>query len=154
MDKSKYKNRKRLVFTQSNESGMTLPHDLDFRSLLADALTYAQCPHNVSVHLVWADEDAIRRLNREHRAMDKSTDVLSFPQYEGIPPTQAHLTLGDVVVCPQIAQAQADLYGHSFAHELRFLFVHGVLHLLGYDHEKEADEQKMRQAQREVVGHA
>ena len=88
----------------------------------------------------------IRQLNKDYRGMDSETDVLSFPV-----PFAHSFTLGDIVICTSVAKAQAEKYGHSFEREIAFLFVHGLLHLLGYDHKDEPGEKIMRGEQRAVL---
>ena len=105
----------------------------------------------LGVHLV-ADE-TIHGLNATHRAKDAPTDVLSFPLSSSdfvLPPGEP-LNLGDVVVSYPRAVAQADEYGHSVERELAYLVAHGVLHILGYDHEVEAEQQVMRQKEEEAL---
>jgi probable rRNA maturation factor len=104
------------------------------------------------------DDAGIAALNREFRGVDASTDVLSFPQLEAAGPTppvpaDAPLPLGDIVVSLQRAEAQAHEYGHARARELGFLLVHGLLHLLGYDHETPAEAATM-QARQDAILHA
>ncbi len=98
------------------------------------------------------DEAHIEALNREFRHVDRVTDVLTFPAWEGdeivLPPDRY---LGDIMICKKRAEEQAETYGHSLARELAFLTVHGVLHLLGYDHMEPADEQLMREKQTRIL---
>jgi len=78
----------------------------------------------------------MRSLNRRYRGIDRCTDVLSFPLFEDLPEAPARdLLLGDVVICVPQALRQAAAAGSSLARELDRLFVHGLLHLLGFDHE-------------------
>jgi probable rRNA maturation factor len=98
----------------------------------------------------------IQELNREYRNIDLPTDVLAFPLGEGGVYEKNLETgctmLGDVVISIEMAKMQADVYNHSFEREIGFLTVHGVLHILGYDHErsiKEADI--MREKEREII---
>ena len=91
----------------------------------------------ISVTIV--DDEQIHELNRKHRNIDASTDVLSFPLgengvYDVNPETGAQL-LGDIVISIEHAVKQAKVYGHSLDREIAFLTVHSLLHLLGYDHE-------------------
>jgi len=105
----------------------------------------------VSLHLV--GDETIRSLNREHRARDTPTDVLSFPLYEAgfaLPPGEA-VHLGDVVISYPRAVQQAHDYGHSVDREIGYLVAHGVLHVLGYDHEDEADQVLMRAKEEEAL---
>ena len=112
----------------------------------------------VYVSLVLTDDAAIAALNRAFRGVDAPTDVLSFPQLEATGPApsvpaDAPLPLGDIVVSLRRAEAQARDYGHTRARELGFLLVHGLLHLLGYDHET-PEEAAAMEARQEAVLHA
>jgi len=95
---------------------------------------------------VLSGDGLLRELNRIYRGIDEPTDVLSFCQEEGSPLASASdnaLILGDVVVSLDRARVQAAERGHSLEHEIAFLVAHGVLHLLGYDHETVEDESYM-----------
>lgn len=83
------------------------------------------------------DDEEIHSLNRIYRATDRPTDVLSFSQLEGEGPVTAPQLLGDVVISWETAQRQALELGHPVLAEMKRLLVHGVLHLLGFDHEKD-----------------
>ena len=98
------------------------------------------------VELVFVNDDAIRKINREHRGIDKATDVLSFP-YEQVPGG----LMGSVVISTDTASRVASELGHSIECEIALLFLHGVLHILGYDHE--IDGGQMRQKEKEVIEH-
>ena len=95
--------------------------------------------------------ERIQTLNREFRRVDAVTDVLTFPAWEGEDPLSADGYLGDIMICYDRAVEQAETYGHSLLRELSFLAVHGVLHLLGYDHMTEADERVMREKQTTIL---
>jgi probable rRNA maturation factor len=103
--------------------------------------------YNITLHLV--SDDTIRGLNQEHRGLNAHTDVLSFPLHDPngmrfvLPPGEP-VNLGDVVVSHPRAVAQAGDFGHSVDRELGYLVAHGVLHVLGYDHEADADRVVMR----------
>ncbi|MFR7990309.1 MAG: rRNA maturation RNase YbeY [Anaerovoracaceae bacterium] len=103
--------------------------------------------------VTFVDPEEIRVLNRDYRGVDKVTDVLSFPQFEGADemPQQGELCLGDVVICREKAAGQAEEFGHSFEREIIYLFTHSVLHLLGYDHMTDEDKRQMRQREEEVM---
>ena len=89
------------------------------------------------VSVAFVEDAAIRRLNRAHRRTDAPTDVLSFPAREpGF--------LGDIVIAEGVARRQARRAGHGFGAEARVLALHGLLHLLGYDHERDGDGGRMR----------
>ncbi len=103
---------------------------------IAEALTPRE------IELILCDDTTIRTLNREHRNLDKATDVLSFP-LEGDLPGQP---LGALVISLDHVHARAEELGHSPAEELALLFIHGVLHLLGYDHETDRGEMRTEEA--------
>ena len=105
----------------------------------------------VSVRL--CDDEAIHEINRDYRGVDRATDVLSFPQFESVEdmPEFGELCLGDVVICLDKVEEQAKEFGHSFERELIYLFVHSLLHLLGYDHMEEGEKQEMRQREEAVM---
>ena len=127
------------------------------------------------VSLFFADEEEIRQMNAQYRDIDQPTDVLSFPMFddraaldsgaarpdnlvrfavgeiEGSAFAQPQpAMLGDIVICREIAARQAEEYGHSEEREMAFLFTHGLLHLLGYDHEGE-EASTMRTVEKEVM---
>ena len=98
------------------------------------------------VELVFVNDDEMREINREQRGIDKATDVLSFP-YEQVPGG----LMGSVVISTDTANRVASELGHSIESEIALLFLHGVLHILGYDHE--IDGGQMRQKEKEVIEH-
>lgn len=110
---------------------------------------------DLEVSITLVDDEAIHALNREHRGIDRPTDVLSFSQLEGeelaaLPEGEA-LPLGDIVISVDRVADQADEYGHSFERELGFLVGHGMLHLLGYDHQSPEDEAAMTAKTEEIL---
>lgn len=122
----------------------------------------ADCP--VSLEVVFADGEEIKRLNAQFRNIDRETDVLSFPTLDGIRgkalsgkdypydvDADGTLFLGSVVICKDVARRQAEEYGHSYERELNYLAAHGVCHLLGYDHIEEADRAQMRAVEERVL---
>ncbi len=121
-------------------------------SLLTDVcrvlLAQAGCDE-AEVSLLLVDDDEIHALNRTYRGIDASTDVLSFPLNEpedegAIGSDEYGLHLGDVVISWEHTVAQAREYGHSVEREMAFLTVHGLLHLLGYDHDEPQAQARMR----------
>lgn len=137
------------------DNQQTQPLDLDaWNDRIASLLRAAQIDERAEVSVSFVDDAAIHELNREHRSVDRPTDVLSFPQFEpdeDFPPAPIPYALGDIVVSIETAQRQAAEYNHPFERELGFLLAHGLLHLLGYDHETPEDESEMRERQRELL---
>lgn len=107
------------------------------------------------VSVVFCDDAYIRQLNRDYRGQDKATDVLSFALDEGEEPDvhdgPAQHLLGDIIISLDTAARQAEDYGHTLERELAYLAIHGMLHLLGYDHMDEADQQEMRTEEEYVL---
>ena len=101
--------------------------------------------------IVLCDDAFIHPLNRDYRGKDRPTDVLSFAQREGEESDPDDPVLGDIVISVERAQAQADERGHSLETEMRVLLVHGILHLLGYDHEEDADAEEMEAEERRIL---
>jgi len=110
--------------------------------------------HNVS--LLLTDDQEIARLNAQYRNKNTATNVLSFPLSEGADPSLAALPfkeLGDIVISLETARRESIEYGQSFEQRLSWLIVHGMLHLLGYDHERsESDEEAMFDKEKELLG--
>lgn len=101
--------------------------------------------------LVLVSDKKIRELNRLWRGFDKATDVLSFPMDTEIPEKSLPYEVGEIIVSIDTAKVQAAQYGHGFERELAFLIVHGMLHVLGFDHESKEDEKEMFARQRKIL---
>jgi probable rRNA maturation factor len=97
------------------------------------------------IEVILTDNAAIRELNAAHRGKDKATDVLSFPLEGDMP----HMPLGSIVISVEYAQDKAEAFGHTLDDEIALLFIHGLLHLLGYDHE--TDNGEMRKKERDII---
>lgn len=130
------------------------------RKAAGSVLEYLGYPDAELSILVTGDRK-MRVLNRQYRGMDKTTDVLSFPALEGEAALKAAsdakggppATLGDIVISAPRALAQAGEIGQSLDDELSFLLVHGILHLIGYDHERSPfDKRRMEKKQKEITG--
>ena len=119
---------------------------------------------DVEISLSFVSLDEIHELNREYRGVDRPTDVLSFPMFGDLDELEAAcgaageaagegqtVPLGDVVICMDKIKEQAEEFGHSEERETVYLFTHSVLHLLGYDHETEAEKRAMRQREEEIM---
>ena len=100
------------------------------------------------VVVLFADDATLHDLNRRFRGMDKPTDVLSFEgeAAEASSPACALHHVGDIAISVERAQRQAEEYGHGFEREVAYLLTHGTLHLLGFDHEADGEQQRMREA--------
>lgn len=107
------------------------------------------------VSVVFVDDEYIRELNRQFRGKDCATDVLSFALNEGDEPEihdgPVEMLLGDIVISLETAVSQARDFGHSLERELAYLTVHGILHLMGYDHETDELKSVMRQQEEKIL---
>ena len=117
-------------------------HDIAVQRLIQQLLVLIrEAESEVSIKFV--GDTQMRRLNREYRGNDRTADVLAFAFREAVGPPSP--MLGDVVVSIPMARRQAESFGHSLSEELTRLLIHGVLHLVGYDHERsEADARSMK----------
>jgi probable rRNA maturation factor len=129
----------------------------DLARVIAIALA-AEGRHDAEVTLVITDDEAVADLNREYRAVDGPTDVLSFPAQEPTPgfisAPEAAAYLGDIIIALPFTRQQAAGLGRPLADELRLLAVHGTLHLAGYDHAEPDDEAAMWARQDEILERA
>lgn len=114
-----------------------------------------QTNYEIDVSLI--DDETIHQINRDYRKVDRVTDVISFAFNDDKDPKNAILNpevprmLGEILICLPQAKRQAEAIGNSLQRELSFLFVHGLLHLLGYDHMKPEDEAIMFQLQDKIL---
>jgi probable rRNA maturation factor len=113
---------------------------------------------DIEVGVLWVDDSYIHTLNREYRGKDCPTDVLSFALREQIGEEPevindpfGEMLLGDIVISLETAQRQAQEYDHTLEREVAFLVVHGMLHLLGYDHVEENDRNVMQQEEEKIL---
>lgn len=111
---------------------------------------------NLYVNVVLTNAKNIKSINKEHRGIDRETDVLSFPMFEkneiaSLDNTNEDI-LGDMVISIERVEEQAKEYGHSFERELAYMVVHSFYHLLGYDHMTEEDKKEMREKEENVLG--
>ena len=145
-----------------------LPDDQTIiENVIHTALDYEKCPYEVQVFVLLTDDEEIRQMNRDHRGIDRPTDVLSFPMAEypvpgdfsdvedrepdAFHPATGELMLGDIIISMDRMAAQAEEYGHSRIRELAFLTAHSMLHLMGYDHMEDEERQVMERRQEEIL---
>ncbi len=136
------------------------PIPLDTQQLEKDA-------HIILQHLEYGDFDlgilltdtkTMHDLNKKHRDKDKPTDILSFPFYPELQPGQrikAHTddekNIGDIIICPEYVKSDLERWGQPFEQRMRVLLVHGICHLIGYDHIKDEDYEVMKQKEEELL---
>lgn len=128
-----------------------------FKHLTESVFNYLCLSFDVFISLSLITNEEIHSLNREYRQIDRPTDVISFAYLDGIEDRNTLyqngqvVILGDIYISTQKAIEQAEEYSHSLNRELSFLYVHGLLHLLGYDHIKKEDEEIMFDLQNKIL---
>lgn len=138
----------------NNESTIDVD-EVSLQRLVAFALERLFVHPDAELAIVLVDEAAMEQLHLQWMDEPGPTDVLSFPMDELRPGTDDFLTpaglLGDIVICPQVAVAQAETAGHTPREEILMLTAHGLLHLLGYDHAEPAEEKRMFSLQNDIL---
>ena len=128
-----------------------------YEQLLEKTLKHLDLHFNPFISVTFVDNEFIHNINREYRHIDRPTDVISFAFLDGdenrdkIFQSDAMVVLGEIYISFDKAREQASAYGHSLDRELKFLFVHGLLHLLGYDHMTKEDEKVMFALQDQIL---
>ena len=129
-----------------------------FRTEFGKELDIESLENDPEIGVTVVDDNTILELNREYREKDSVTDVLSFPQFEGhadlladLLNDEASTLIGDVVICYEQAERQADEYDTGITREMLYLFVHSVMHLFGYDHMEKDEKAVMRKREEEVL---
>ncbi len=138
----------------NNESSEEVD-EASLQRLATFTLDFMKVHPDAELAIVLVDEAAMEQLHVQWMDEPGPTDVLSFPMDELRPGTVDAVTpaglLGDVVICPQVAQVQAEAAGHSVMDEIRMLLAHGMLHLLGFDHAEPEEEKEMFGLQRDIL---
>jgi len=133
----------------TNTSGQLVPAT-EINSLLTFALLELALNPECEVSVSFVDDDYMTELHIKWMDEPGTTDVLSFPMDMPQTPGEA-VTLGDIVISPVVASEQAKAQGHSIEHEIYILAVHGLLHIIGYDHADKAEEKVMFDLQEKIV---
>ena len=134
-----------------NETSYELDNEIkDLYKLLEFTLKREKLD-NVEFNVIFVDSDTIHNINKTYRNVDRVTDVISFALEDNETIKLDHRLLGDIYICIERAKEQAQEYGHSFKRELSFLTIHGLLHLLGYDHMEPEEEKVMFQKQEDIL---
>lgn len=116
-----------------------------------ESLLYEGWDEDYEISLSFVDNKEIKGLNKYYRGKDSVTDVLSFPMVDEDTPMMGEKILGDIVISVEKALEQSKEYGHSFLREMAFLTAHSMLHLMGYDHMNEDEEEEMQMKQEAIL---
>ena len=137
-----------------NETNSDIKELEDLKRVIDKALEIEKV-NNVEFNIIIVDNDRIHEINRQYRNKDMPTDVISFAlEDDEVFPNLEVRVLGDIYISLDKVYEQSKSYGHSFFRELSFLTVHGILHLLGYDHMNEVDEKEMFSRQELILNEA
>lgn len=157
-----------MTFYVENETDVTFSFDTEeLVQKVAEAVLDAEnCPYEIQLNVLLTDNAGIHEFNREHRGIDRETDVLSFPNLNFVTesdftiaeedeadyfdPDTGELILGDIILSVDKVREQAESYGHSEKREFAFLVTHSMLHLCGYDH-MEPEEAKVMEEKQEAI---
>ncbi len=136
------------IFNETEEDLGVLK--MDIKNVIKLALKKEKVK-NASCNVIFVGSEKIHELNKTYRNVDRVTDVISFALEDGMPMPTKERVLGDIYICIPRAHEQAEEYGDSVKRESCFLAVHGIFHLLGYDHMNPHDEKIMFAKQEEVL---
>ncbi len=144
------------------DEGVAVPFGVDWLQSVAERVLIAEdVSSDVELGLVIADQDKVHQLNRNYRGRDEPTDVLAFSALEEIgadyppfvPPPDGVQHLGEVIISYPQAVMQAEEHQHSIKKEIAILIIHGVLHLLGYEHDEPERERQMRARESDILSY-
>lgn len=139
------------IYEIFNETEENLDKEMDKLYELLEFALKREKLENVEFNIIFVDSKTIHEINKTYRNIDRVTDVISFALEDNKTIELDHRLLGDIYICVERAHEQAIEYGHSFLRELSFLTIHGLLHLLGYDHMTEEDEKIMFSKQEDIL---
>jgi len=146
------------IYYENSQDKIKIPADLEqqLQRGLQVVAQLQQLSEQTEVSITIVTDEEIHQLNRDYRNVDRPTDVLSFALDEGDEPElvdgpEEHL-LGDIIISAETAERQGQEFGHGLEREIVYLAVHGLLHLLGYDHMVEEDKLVMRAKEEEAMG--
>jgi probable rRNA maturation factor len=137
-----------------NQQKIAKIHQRRIREIIKNIIQYLKVDEKTEISILFTDDKFIKSLNKKYRGINKSTDVLTFNLEEGdlkFPEVDKNKLLGDIVVSVETAQRQANNLNHNLEKELMILLIHGLLHLIGYDHEEARDNKIMQVKENEIL---
>lgn len=141
------------IVNQSKEKNWTR-YRQDFETIAKRTGTFVSIDPHACLSVIFVRADEIHQINREYRNIDRPTDVISFAlqdEEDDYELEEEEMQLGDIFISVEAVRSQAKEYGHSLRREVCFLFTHGLLHLLGYDHMSKEEEAVMFSLQDEIL---
>lgn len=142
-----------IEFEYIDEDHLSEDYKEQFLQIIFTTAQLLNIEDDLELSCIIVDDNKIHEINRDYRQIDKSTDVISFAMEDNDQYYVAGMprSLGDIFISIDHAKTQAKDYGHSLKREMCFLFTHGFLHLLGYDHMNEDDEKEMFDLQKQIL---
>ena len=142
-----------IEFEYIDEDHLSEDYKEQFLQIIFTTAQLLNIEDDLELSCIIVDDNKIHEINRDYRQIDKSTDVISFAMEDNDQYYVAGMprSLGDIFISIDHAKTQAKDYGHSLKREMCFLFTHGLLHLLGYDHMDEDDEKEMFDLQKQIL---
>jgi probable rRNA maturation factor len=137
-----------------NQQKIAKIHRRRIKEIIKNIIQYLKVDEKTEISILFTDDKFIKSLNKKYRGINKSTDVLTFNLEEGdlkFPEVDKNKLLGDIVVSVETAQRQANNLNHNLENELMILLIHGLLHLIGYDHEEDRDNKIMQVKEKEIL---
>ena len=141
------------IFINDEQDEIKLKQDINelLEKVVEECLEIEDVGTDFEVSISFVDDADIKDLNKSYRNIDKPTDVLSFPLYDGQEDTPYTPLLGDIVISLETAKRQSEEFGHSIEREVAYLTAHSMFHLLGYDHLEEDEKQEMREKEKQAM---
>lgn len=158
-----------IYFEKETTEELSFDYEKTAEKVVVAVMNYFQCPYEYTVSIYLKEPEEIQEINASYRAVNKVTDVLSFPNllfekeadfsnleddetaFDCFDPDSGELLLGDILICQRQMLLQAKEYGHSELREFAFLVAHSMLHLLGFDHMQEDERLRMENLQDEIL---
>ena len=145
-----------IVYVNKTENSSWDSFYADFENISGIASTKLSINDESELSVILVDDKTIQDINRDYRSIDAVTDVITFALQDELTEIETQfkeieMSLGDIFICVDAVERQAKEYGHSLKREICFLFTHGLLHLLGYNHMNEEDEKSMFALQDEIL---
>ncbi len=141
----------------NGDEWLPIPSTVDWHALALKTLSHVKWDRRCVISVLFTNDAHVHELNLTYRHKDKPTNVLSFPAYDDdllrILPLSEEIPLGDIVFAFETIQHEALTQNKPFNHHLMHLFVHGLLHLLGYDHETDDEATQMERLEIEILNH-
>ena len=141
------------IFINDEKDEIKLKQDINelLEKVVEECLEIEDVGTDFEVSISFVDDADIKDVNKSYRNIDKPTDVLSFPLYDGQEDTPYTPLLGDIVISLETAKRQSEEFGHSIEREVAYLTAHSMFHLLGYDHLEGDEKQEMREKEKQAM---